>query len=206
MTQVVVCNDNILPEHAFYFLRHGETAYNREGRFQGRIDVPLNEAGLRQARETAAALARSNITRIVSSPAQRVLQTVSHFAEAHGVPVHTEDDLMEFYVGSFEGQYVADIKRQHSLSEHDSVFSVLPPDADKWQEFATRVCSAVRKWIDQYPGETLLFASHGLVFRALTEALTGREMSSRNAQVHRFQPGGDAWVVAIAQPQSAICR
>jgi broad specificity phosphatase PhoE len=206
VTQVFVCKKNSVPARAFYFLRHGETAYNQEGRFQGRIDVPLNERGLAQANGARAALANAGISRVVSSPALRVRQTVGQLPFAGQLDVHIDNDLMEFYVGSFEGRSYAEIRQELSLADDASLYSVLPSNADTWDDFVLRVVKSVARWLRQYPDDTLLFASHGLVFRALSLSLTGEEMISGNAQVHRFQPVDDSWEVAIAQPIAAISR
>ena len=185
-----------LPESGFLFLRHGETNYNRERRLQGRIDVPLNNLGLAQAESIAGLLVESNISRVVSSPAQRVLQTVRPFVQADEIPLHIEDDLLEFSVGEFEGQRIAEIRQAHGLGPEQSWMEVLPDDAECWREFERRVCSVVQRWTQQHAGETILFASHGLVFRALTEALTGTRVSTRNAELHDFRPGGGEWTVS----------
>ena len=185
-----------LPGCEFIFLRHGETAYNREGRFQGHIDVPLNSFGLAQAELAADLLVERQISRVVSSPARRVLQTVRPFMQANEVPLHIEDDLMEFFVGGVEGQLIASVRQAHGLDEDKSWLSILPDDAECWDGFVTRVCSAVARWTAQYAGETILVASHGLVFTALTEVLTGTRLSSPNAEPHYFRPVGDDWTVS----------
>ena len=185
-----------LPEREFFFLRHGETEYNREGRFQGRTDVPLNRTGIAQAESAASALAALNISRIVSSPAQRVLQTVQPLLQIDDIPLHREEHLMEFFVGSFEGMLVAEIRREHGLGEWESWQSILPDDADVWHEFVPRVCSAVWRWTERHPDEKILVAAHGLVFRALTEVLVGEQLSSRNAEAHHFEPSRDGWIVS----------
>jgi broad specificity phosphatase PhoE len=185
-----------LPKRAFFFLRHGETVYNREGRFQGRINVPLNSAGVAQAESAASVLAGRHFSRIVSSPAQRVLQTVQPLTQTDAVPLHIEDHLMEFFVGSFEGKLIAEIREEHSLGGSDSWLSILPADAERWHEFESRVCSAVARWTDRHANETLLIASHGLVFHALALALTGKKVYSRNAEPHLFEPVGDGWTIA----------
>jgi broad specificity phosphatase PhoE len=110
--------------------------------------------------------------------------------------VHVDDDLMEFYVGSFEGQYIAEIRKAHSLDERDSLLSILPADADKWQDFVPRVCAAVKRWTDQYAEGPVLIAAHGLVFRALCEVLTGEQASSINADPCYFRPISNGWDVA----------
>ncbi len=185
----------LLPSKAFYFLRHGETQYNLERRFQGTIDVPLNANGVVQAQQAARILAAESFTRIVSSPANRVLKTASFTAEETGAPMHIDTDLMEFNVGSFEGRDIAETKAAHGLDEGDSFMSILPHDAENWHEFVPRICAAVKRWTDRHADETLLIAAHGLVFRALTVSLIGERLASLNAEPYHFQPQREGWIV-----------
>lgn len=183
------------PKRAFVFLRHGETEYNREGRLQGRVDVPLNETGIFQAEATVAPLMTQHVTRIVSSPAVRVLQTIRPFAEASGIPVQMDSGLWEYFVGSFEGKRISEIRETYKVEGPVSWLSVLPDDAEIWPEFVSRVCSAVSRWTEQHSEETILIAAHGLVFFALVESLTGSKMICRNAEPHLFSPTDNGWTV-----------
>jgi len=185
-----------LPKHEFIFLRHGQTAYNREGRFQGHRDVPLNDRGAAQAASAAALLVELKISRIVASPARRVQETIAPFLQTSQLPLHIEDDLMEFFVGSFEGRLLADIRQDHGLDDDASLWSVLPDDAERWPEFVSRAVTAVARWTEKHAGETILIASHGLVFRALAESLVGEKQYSQNAEPHHFRPVADEWVVS----------
>lgn len=189
-----------LPPREFIFLRHGETDYNRERRFQGRIDVALNATGRNQAARAAAILAGENISRVVASPARRVLQTVEPLLQVREMPLHVDDDLMEFFVGGFEGRLIAEIHDEHGLGDEGSWMSVLPNDAGSWEEFVSTVMAAVARWTGQHPGETVLIASHGLVFQALSESLLGERLTSRNAEPYRFRPLQSGWA---ASPLSA---
>jgi broad specificity phosphatase PhoE len=174
------------PRRTFYFLRHGETEFNHAGRFQGRIDVPLNDRGLQQAEEAAERLTAFGISRIVASPAQRALQTAGAVAELSAASIDVDDDLMEFQVGSFEGKSHEAIRQEHGLGKSDSLFDVLPDDADVWHEFVPRVVSSVRRWTEKYESHTVLIAAHGLVFRSLAQALAGKKVISCNAEPFRF--------------------
>ena len=160
--------------------------------------MPLNDTGIAQAEAAADVLRNHPISRIISSPARRVTQTVQPLRQSGEIPLQTEDDLMEFFVGSFEGRSFESIRASHNLQDGQSWLTVLPDDADRWQEFVPRVCAAVRRWTDHYAEETLLIASHGLVFRALAEALTGTPRTSRNAEPHQFIRAADGWVVEKA--------
>ena len=186
----------VLPRRSFLFLRHGQTAYNLEGRFQGRSDIPLNDTGRQQADDVVHLLRDETVHRIVSSPAQRAVQSAQPFERTSGLTLHIEDDIREFFIGAFEGRLLSEIREEHNLSEWESWLDIVPDDADDWAEFAPRVCRAVTHWTERHPNETILFASHGLVYWALTEVLTGTPRMSRNGEVHRFEPAGDRWIVS----------
>ncbi|WP_448760049.1 histidine phosphatase family protein [Actinomyces oricola] len=83
--------------------RHGQTDYNLDGRIQGRVDIPLNETGLAQARAAVDGLAALNPSRIVSSPLQRARATAETLAETLGLDVMVEADLVEKSFGDWEG-------------------------------------------------------------------------------------------------------
>jgi len=184
-----------MADRTFLFLRHGQTDFNLNRRFQGSIDVPLNASGLAQAQAAAQRLAGLRPTRIVASPANRVLKTASFVVELTGVPMHIDTDLMEMHVGSFEGQDIAAIKKAHGLAEEASFIDILPDDAEKWDEFSSRVCRAVTRWVERHPEDLTLIVAHGLVFRALTAHLAGRQLSSQNAVPHIFERAGDGWYI-----------
>ena len=95
-----------LPRRNFYFLRHGQTAWNVEGRFQGHSDIPLNEVGLAQAHDAAKILARCPIDLIVTSPLMRARRTAEIVSAQLGKPLLFDDDLKERRFGAFEGLVV----------------------------------------------------------------------------------------------------
>ncbi len=86
-----------------YLIRHGETAWNEEGRCQGVTDIPLTEKGRRQARAVANALERKPICRILTSPLQRARDTAALIAQAHAVSPACYDELKEWDQGRLEG-------------------------------------------------------------------------------------------------------
>src|SRR5215218_7633881 len=94
---------------AFWFLRHGETDWNAEGRSQGRTDIALNSVGLAQARRAARTLVGiGGIATIVASPLTRARVTAEIAAEALGLPVALDEDLQEVNFGEQEGLPMGD--------------------------------------------------------------------------------------------------
>lgn len=81
-------------------VRHGQTQLNREGRLLGRLDIPLTDLGRRQAEATAAALlASASVSRVVSSPLGRAVET----AAAFGLPVEVDERWIELDYGEYDG-------------------------------------------------------------------------------------------------------
>ncbi len=94
-----------------YVVRHGETDWNREGRYQGRRESKLTELGHAQALAVGIALAGRPIERIVSSPLVRCRETAHPLSERIGVAVHTDDRLIEIAHGTWEGRLRDEIAR-----------------------------------------------------------------------------------------------
>ena len=84
-------------------VRHGETDWNAQRRYQGQTDVPLNEAGRRQADALAERLAGEEISAVLSSDRQRARQTALAIAAPHGLPVQEEPRMCEIALGDWEG-------------------------------------------------------------------------------------------------------
>ena len=87
----------------FFLVRHGETEWNKLGKFQGQYDTALNERGLAQARETAIASREWGLTAIYASPLSRTMRVAGELGREAGLPVNTRDGLMELALGELEG-------------------------------------------------------------------------------------------------------
>jgi len=188
---------------AFYFLRHGETDWNLQGRMQGHTDIPLNATGEAQAVRAAQALLGLGITRIVSSPLIRAHHTATVAANALQVPLILDEALKERTFGSFEGQVTAEVRAAHGLKPEQSISEILPPDAEAWPITKTRALEFTQRLLAEYPNDTLLLVSHGAVFRALYEALGGPRMEAANATPYRFVPPtvpGNPWQLETLGP------
>jgi probable phosphoglycerate mutase len=176
----------------FYFLRHGETDWNLEGRLQGHTDIPLNATGEAQAVRAAQALMGLGITRLISSPLLRARRTAEVAAEALQLPLTLDETLKERTFGSFEGKITAEIRSAHNLRPEQSISEILPPDAEQWPATKARALEFTERLLATYPADTLLFVSHGAVFRALYEVLGGPRLEAANATPYRFVPPREA--------------
>ena len=94
-----------------YLVRHGETDLNKDKRFRGHSDVPLNEDGVLQAAGAARMLKLAEITNIYTSPIIRSVQTATAIAVVTGARMETDDDFVDIDYGEWQGMTVAEAKR-----------------------------------------------------------------------------------------------
>jgi glucosyl-3-phosphoglycerate phosphatase len=138
--------------------RHGQTAYNLERRFQGQSDVPLNAAGLEQARRAAPYLAAMRPDAIWSSDLSRAQATAEVLAELTGLPIQLEKDLRERGGGSWEGKTAAEIAAEFP----EAYASWTPPDGETAASVTDRASGAMLRIAACMPGGSLaVVVGHG---------------------------------------------
>ena len=182
-------------------VRHGETAWNRVSRIQGHTDIPLNDAGLWQARQVGEAVAGEGIDAIYSSDLQRAADTARAIGRAAGVPVQLDVALRERHFGELEGL------------THDEISTRWPEQARRWrgrdpaygpqggetlQDFHARCVGALARLAQRHPGQTVVLVAHGGVLDCFYRAANGVDLSVPrswtigNATINRllYSPGG----------------
>ena len=95
----------------FYLLRHGETEWNAANRICGRSDVPLSEAGRRQAKRLAERLKPISFEALYSSPLKRAIETARFISERIGLEPVVDDRLVELDYGQWEGKTLEEIRK-----------------------------------------------------------------------------------------------
>ncbi len=140
----------------FYYLRHGETDWNRQGRLQGWTDVPLNATGLGQARAAAGLVQGLGIRSICASPLGRALETARIVAAATAAPVTVIDDLRECGLGVHEGG-------THGVWYDDWKRGATPEGAEPYRDFLARALAGVNQALALRDGPVLIVA-HGGVY------------------------------------------
>ena len=185
-------------------VRHGETAWNAEGRVQGQLDVPLNRVGIAQARAVAAALQGEHFSAIYSSDLQRVTQTAEPTARMLGLPVHLDPQLRERHYGMFQTLTYADVKKLHP--EDYVRFKSKDPDYDfrtgeSLRAFSARSVDCLAGLAARHPGESILVFTHGGVLEMARRFATGasldtvREFEIPNCGLNRMAITGNDWTV-----------
>ena len=91
------------------FVRHGETAHNRDGRLQGRADLELSARGIDQVARLAKRFPAGSLTAVFTSPLRRARQTADAIAACCGAPVEVDERLIELDYGDWDGRALAEI-------------------------------------------------------------------------------------------------
>ena len=140
-------------------VRHGETDWNRHGRYQGHADPPLNEAGREQSRELAASLENLELDVIDTSDLRRATETAEIIQSGRDVPVLPERGLREIDVGSWSGLTRGEIEERFPGAEHH--------DGETPEAMRQRVVGTVTEIAGRHVGKRVLIVSHGGALRAL---------------------------------------
>lgn len=149
----------------FCLVRHGQTDWNLEGRYQGQSDVPLNTNGRAQAQALASQLNGQPFSAIYTSDLRRASETAEIIAATVHCPIFLEPRLREINQGQWEGQLVEIIKARYAdLWQQRSVdpASVRPPGGETVEEVARRVYAALHDIAARFPDGPVMVTSHGL--------------------------------------------
>jgi broad specificity phosphatase PhoE len=150
-------------------VRHGETDWNRERRFQGRADQPLNEAGRNQARELAKLLHDEPVSALYTSPLRRASETAEILAGTFGLQAEPLDALLEIDVGAWEGLTIEEVRATHR-EQADEDWRSGWEDGETYGELSKRVVPALVELGTKHEGEQVLAVTHAGPLRAAIAA------------------------------------
>jgi 2,3-bisphosphoglycerate-dependent phosphoglycerate mutase len=158
------------------FIRHGETDWNAQQRFQGQIDVPLNATGHAQAARLGRRLAPESHDALFSSDLTRAQETAAPLAAAWGRQPTLVPGLREQSFGLLEGLDVPTIKLRHAdlwqaWLQHRGDFAL--PGGESLHQFHSRVMDAVRMLATAGAGQRLVIVTHGGVLDMLWRTARG---------------------------------
>ncbi|MBE0610720.1 MAG: histidine phosphatase family protein [Dehalococcoidia bacterium] len=157
-----------------HLVRHGETAFNRDGKGLGRADVPLTELGERQAQAVGAVFAGSPLVSILSSPLVRASEVAGAISAVTGVPVEIREALTEMDVGETEGLDFADMRARFpefiQLWSGPHAVDTPLPGGESLRDVAGRLGPILAELRSFEAGDVVL-VSHNFVLKALLCAL-----------------------------------
>jgi 2,3-bisphosphoglycerate-dependent phosphoglycerate mutase len=186
-----------------YLVRHGETAWNREHRWQGQRDIPLTLLGEAQARAAGRRLAHMEPppAALYASPLIRAWRTAELIGKACGLEPIVVPEVQEVDVGSWEGFTAADAAaRDPAGFERWQNGGTGWTDGETYADMSERVCGALRELIARHPERTerILVVAHGGPIRAIVTEAALLPADGRS----RFANGPNGAITVIdAQPQ-----
>lgn len=145
-------------------IRHGETDWNRELRFQGHVDVPLNDMGHEQARRLGLRMAGEKAQHLVCSDLMRCQQTAAPTALQLSLPVKTDAALREQHFGAVEGMRADEIQALHPRAWEDWLKfqeDHAMPDGESARQFHARIIAALASIVTTHQGQAVLVFTHG---------------------------------------------
>ena len=184
-------------------IRHAYTEYNVQRRYAGSLDVPLNEAGLKDAKTAADKLAAADIDVVVSSPMQRALATARILAR-DGIPVVTNSLCVERNFGILEGLTWDEVRSVQPpvllIQVGYDLHTVNPRGAEPLEDVWQRAREFRRFLFTQYAGANVLVVSHGVFLQFFNGLLRGLNcieslaFAPSNLELFRFAFEGEKLV------------
>jgi probable phosphoglycerate mutase len=157
-------------------IRHGETDWNRELRFQGHIDVPLNDLGHEQARRLGLRMAGESVQHLVSSDLMRAQQTAAPASRQLELEIVTSAALREQNFGVVEGMRAEEIKDLHPRAWEDWLQfreDHAMPEGESPREFHARIIEALGRIASAHAGQCVLVVTHGGVLDMVWRTVHG---------------------------------
>lgn len=204
--QVPSIPENAVPENesalshraAFFMMRHGETALNREDRARGRSEAPLDGLGQTQVEQAADFMKDHPVVAIISSPVERARESAQALSSILGVPVTYDDRLASFDLGNLAGRPTSDMKQVYDEAKANPNEPV-GDSGESWSDFTSRISNVLGEILSQFAQSTplnspppVLLVTHDSVIRTAGEMLNGE-----GGWLSGFTPPGG---VALCEP------
>lgn len=153
-----------------HLVRHGQTDWNLEGRWQGQADVALNDRGREQAQLSAQKLAAIPLEAIYTSDLVRAVETAREIARLNPAPLWLEPRLREIHQGEWQGLRVEEIQARFAQAYNRrrlDPLAVAAPGGETTQQVRDRALAAVRDLVARHPQGNVAVVSHGYTLAVL---------------------------------------
>ncbi len=177
-------------------VRHGETDWNRDARFQGHADIPLNATGQEQVRELADRLAGESFSVAYTSPLRRASESAALLAERLGIEVRSSDALKEVDVGAWSGLTTEEVEARfpEGFARWVEWRCAGWSEGETYEELGRRVVDGLLEIAEEHDGEQVLAVTHGGPIRTAAAAALRLPLDEVR---DRVGPVGNAAVLRI---------
>lgn len=186
-------------------IRHGQTDWNLEERWQGSTDVPLNAQGIEQAHIVARTLSKQRITAVYSSDLIRAKLTADVIAAAHGLTVHADPRWRELHLGVFQGLTYHEISARYPEEVEKmrtDYMGYIMPQGESRRAMQIRTYEALLDIVAREPdGSTSVVVSHGGTIRVILlrlfaeSAVEKRSLSNTSVTTIETDNDGQSWTL-----------
>lgn len=146
-------------------IRHGETDWNLQRRFQGREDIPLNKTGLQQAKACGLALKGETFAAVITSPLSRARKTAEIIAESVGTKkIIIDEGITERDFKKISGMTPEEREAFYASGEVD--------DKEPFEELTKRMMSSLKKYAETFKGQNIILVSHGASINSVLSVLS----------------------------------
>lgn len=162
-------------------VRHGQTAWNKEEIFRGRIDIDLDEVGIQQAKLLAQSLSKLQINAVYSSPLKRAVNTAIHIANYYELEVNIDDHFIDINYGNWEGKSLKEVKETFKDLYQKWIKDphlLRIPNGETLEDVRIRAVTGLNQILDKHHQQTITIISHRVVNKVLICALLGLDNSS----------------------------
>ena len=172
-----------------YFVRHGQTIWNVEKRFQGLSDSPLTELGITQAKLLGEKLKDIKFDKFYSTSLKRANDTANYIKGNREQEVEIFDDFVEISMGDMEGIQQEEFKKLYPEQVKNFFFNQLEYDpssfgGESFLEVRERVAKGLDKFIELNKDyERVLVVSHGATLKTLLHCISGKDISTLSDEV-----------------------
>jgi broad specificity phosphatase PhoE len=159
-----------------YLVRHGQTEWNKTLTFRGRADIPLNEAGHREAKAIADALKDRNIEAVYTSPLKRSIETAQPSAAFFNLEIVSVQELIDINYGDWEGLTFHEVQQRYRdeyRTWEKTPHLIRFPHGETLDEARERSFHAFHSIVQRNPGKSLLIIPHRVINKILLCALLG---------------------------------
>jgi broad specificity phosphatase PhoE len=186
-----------------FFARHGQTAWNTNGLFQGQADIPLDETGQRQAAALAKRMAQYPLQAVYTSNLQRAWETASAIALFQDCPLVGDRSLVEINLGEWQGLTRAEIlehdPQRLQAWDADRLHNS-PPGGETLIELAERVRAGLSRILEKHNEGSVMIVSHAGPLKVMLCDMLGASIEN----FWRFQLLNATLCVASIYPEGAI--
>lgn len=163
-----------------YLIRHGQTAWNAEMRFQGHSDIALSEQGREQARALADRLKKVTFGGVYTSDLERAYETAAIIARPHNLKVQQEPGFREINFGIWEGLTFKEIRAQHARSAAQwwrNPLQTRVPGGESLGDVVKRSMEALFNICTRHENQNIIIVTHGGVVRSIIASILGMDLN-----------------------------